>query len=293
MKWLPINIILTYVLLFSNLFYVAAQDAPLGMIWIPASNINKHGFFIDHTEVTNAQFAEFVKATGYITTAEKTPVWEELKKQLAMGTPQPADSLLVPGSLVFKSTNDEIPLHDESKWWSWTVGASWRHPKGPNSTIEGKENYPVVHVSWKDADAYAKWAGKRLPTEAEWEYAAKGGLINQPFTWGDEAIEEGNPKANTWQGTFPAYNTNWDGYTGAAPAKSYAPNNYKIYDMAGNVWEWCADKIVTHPGEHAVIKGGSFLCNSSYCAGYRVSARMMSSADTGLENTGFRCVRDK
>lgn len=294
MKLLLINIGFTYVLCFLDLFYVTAQETPLGMIRVPASNVNKKGFFIDQTEVTNAQFAAFVKATGYITTAEKAPVWEDMKAQLPMGMHKPADSLLVPGSLVFKSTEEEIPLHDESKWWSWTAGANWRHPQGPHSSIEGKENHPVVHVSWTDANAYAKWGGKRLPTEAEWEYAARGGLNNQPFTWGDEAIEEVKPKANTWQGAFPVANTTWDGHDRTAPVKSYPYNGYNIYDMAGNVWEWCADKITDRSGaEHAIIKGGSFLCNSSYCAGYRVSARMMSSPDTGLENTGFRCVRDK
>ena len=193
---------------------------------------------------------------------------------------------------MFKSTAKAVTHHDESQWWQWTPGASWRHPQGPGSTIEGTENYPVVHVSWKDAEAYAKWAGKRLPTEAEWEYAARGGLTGKSFTWGDNPVEEGKPKANTWQGSFPDRNTNWDGHSGLAPVKSYDSNGYGLYDMAGNVWEWCANGSGSNDAEK-IIKGGSFLCNASYCAGYRIESRMLSSADTGLENTGFRCVKDK
>jgi len=266
--------------------YVSAQQ---GMKWIPPNDVNKKGYYIDETEVTNAQFAEFVNATGYITTAERTPMWEEMKKQLPPGTPKPDDSLLVPASLVFKWRGSEVSHHDESQWWQWTPGASWRHPQGADSTIEGKENYPVVHVSWHDAMAYAKWAGKRLPTESEWQYAARGGSTGKPFAWGGEGVEEGKPKANTWQGSFPDHNTNWDGYGGLAPVRSYDANGYGLYDMAGNVWEWCADGF----GSEKIIKGGSFLCNASYCAGYRIEARMLSSVDTGLENTGFRCVKDK
>ena len=281
----------------------------------PRHAVKVDGFWMDATEVTNAQFQKFVEATGYITTAEKALDWEELKKQLPAGTPKPADSLLIAASLVFTPPTQAIPLTDASHWWSWTKGANWRMPEGPNSTIEGKGNYPVVHVSWDDASAYAAWAGKRLPTEAEWEYAARGGLIDKPFSWGSEDVEIGKAKANTWQGHFPDINTGWDGYTGLASVKSFAPNSYGLYDMAGNVWEWCSDwyrpdyyrqiagKVVLNPKGPAsgydpeeptvpkrVVRGGSFLCHASYCSSYRVSARMKTSPDTGLEHTGFRCV---
>ena len=283
----------------------------------PVHTVCVKGFWMDATEVTNAQFAKFVEATGYITTAERKPDWEELKKQVSADTPRPADSLLVASSLVFTPPAHAIELTDASQWWRWTKNADWRHPQGPGSTIKGKENYPVVHISWDDANAYAKWAGKRLPTEAEWEYAARGGLQAQPYTWGTEEPEHRTPKANIWQGHFPDNNTNWDGYKRLAPVKSFLPNKKGLYDMAGNVWEWCqdwyrpdyyqqvADKVTQNPtgpsSSHdpnapnmpkRVVRGGSFLCHESYCASYRVSARMSTSPDTGLEHTGFRCVAD-
>lgn len=283
----------------------------------PQHAVHVDGFYMDATEVTNAMFTEFVKATGYVTTAERTPVWEELKKQLPPGTPKPADSLLVAASLVFTPPAKPVALNDVSQWWQWVKGANWKHPEGPGSSIKGKENYPVVQVSWDDAMAYAKWAGKRLPTEAEWEWAARAGLTNQPFTWGSEPVEKGQPKANIWQGHFPDRNTATDGFARIAPVKSFAANAYGLFDIAGNVWEWCADwyrsdyytqsgsqKLVNPKGPASsydpeepsvpkrVVRGGSFLCHASYCASYRVSARMKTSPDTGLEHTGFRCVKD-
>ncbi|GAA4335554.1 formylglycine-generating enzyme family protein [Mucilaginibacter gynuensis] len=306
-----------------------------GMVWIPGGEylmggdneqaaedeypkhkVEVSGFWMDITEVTNAQFEKFVKATGYLTTAEQKPDWEELKKQLPPGTPKPDESLLVPASLVFSPPDHEIALDNYAQWWSWQKGANWQHPQGPASTIKGKENYPVVHISYYDALAYCKWAGKRLPTEAEWEWAARGGLKNNIYPWGNEAVDAGKPKANSWQGSFPWKNTVKDKYYRAAPVKSFSPNNYKLYDMAGNVWEWCADLYhnqyyseVNKPNgvkdprgpatsydpeepnaKKRVIRGGSFLCNDSYCSGYRVARRMKSTEDSGMEHLGFRCV---
>ena len=309
-----------------------------GMVWIPAGNfmmggdneqarkdeypkhgVKVNGFYMDATEVTNAQFSEFVKATGYITTAEKDINWDEIKSQVPPNTPKPPDSVLKAASLIFVPTKSEVNLNDYSQWWAWTRGANWRHPNGPNSDIIGKDNFPVTHVSWDDAVAYSKWAGKRLPTEAEWEYAARGGLINNTYSWGKTFEETGASKCNFWQGNFPYLNLNKDGFMGAAPVKSFAPNGYGLYDVAGNVWEWCADlynndyytqlsktKLSINPKgptksfdpdepliTKRVMRGGSFLCNDSYCSGYRVSARMKSSPDSGMEHLGFRCVMDK
>jgi formylglycine-generating enzyme required for sulfatase activity len=309
-----------------------------GMVWIPAGNfmmggdneqarkdeypkhgVKVNGFYMDATEVTNAQFSEFVKATGYITTAEKDINWDEIKSQVPPNTPKPPDSVLKAASLIFVPTKSEVNLNDYSQWWAWTRGANWKHPNGPNSDIIGKDNFPVTHVSWDDAVAYSKWAGKRLPTEAEWEYAARGGLINNSYSWGKTFDEMGASKCNFWQGNFPYLNLNKDGFMGAAPVKSFAPNGYGLYDVAGNVWEWCADlynndyytqlsktKLAINPKgptksydpdepliTKRVMRGGSFLCNDSYCSGYRVSARMKSSPDSGMEHLGFRCVMDK
>ncbi len=274
-------------------------------------------FWMDETEVTNAQFAAFVDATGYITTAERPISLEEIMAQLPPGTPPPDSSLLVPSSLVFESpSRSDVRVQGTQDWWKFVKGASWLHPQGPNSTISGRDNDPVIHISWYDANAYARWSGKRLPTEAEWEYAALGGT-NSVFTWGDKIPDDKNV-ANYWQGEFPMTNTERDGYGRLAPVKSFPPNAYGLYDMAGNVWEWCADwyhaeyydcllssNDTTDPKgppssydpympstPQKVIRGGSFLCNDSYCAGYRIAARMKSSPDTGLEHTGFRCVRD-
>jgi sulfatase modifying factor 1 len=283
----------------------------------PQHRVKINSFWMDATEVTNAQFKKFVEATGYVTTAEIKPDWEEMKKQLPPGTPKPDESLLVAASLVFTPTSSAVNLNDASQWWSWTQDANWKHPQGPASSIKWKDNYPVVHISWDDANAYAKWAGKRLPTEAEWEFAARGGLVDKKYFWGDEDPEKGKPKANIWQGKFPYLNTSDDKFKGAAPVKSFASNKFGLYDMAGNVWEWCSDwytpeyykefgsGLSINPQGPArsydpmeptvpkrVVRGGSFLCNASYCKGYRVTARMKSSPDTGLEHTGFRCVAD-
>ncbi|MGZ3750918.1 MAG: formylglycine-generating enzyme family protein [Mucilaginibacter sp.] len=289
----------------------AAQDE------YPKHKVSVSGFWMDATEVTNAQFAKFVISTGYITTAERKPDWNELKKQLPPGTPKPDDSVLVAASLVFTPPNHEVPLNDYSQWWTWKKGANWRHPHGAGSSIKGKENYPVVHVSWYDAVAYCKWACKRLPTEAEWEWAARGGGQNKIYPWGDEPVDVGKVKANTWQGHFPDHNTLRDKFYGLAPVATFAPNGYGLYDMAGNAWEWCADyyhtdyyqtvaKGVVNPkgpttsydpdepfAKKRVVRGGSFLCNDSYCSGYRVARRMKSTEDSGMEHVGFRCIQDK
>ncbi|MEW7278728.1 formylglycine-generating enzyme family protein [Aquimarina sp. 2201CG1-2-11] len=312
----------------------SSNDTPPGMVWIPESQftmgalandpyarvdekpaheVKVSGFWMDATEVTNADFRKFVEATGYITTAERKPDWEELKKQLPPGTPKPHDSLLVAASMVFTPV-DTKNLFDWSQWWSWVEGANWKHPQGPESSINEKDTHPVVQISWDDTQAYLKWAGKRLPTDAEWELAARGGLKNKLYPWGNDANI--TAYGNTWQGTFPLYNSLEDGYFTTAPVGSYKPNGYGLYDMAGNVWEWTADwynvkyyqesanqGIISNPKgasqpydpqqpytPQRIQRGGSFLCNNSYCSSYRASARMHCSQDTSQDHVGFRGV---
>jgi formylglycine-generating enzyme len=282
----------------------------------PAHRVRLDGFWIDETEVTNAQFREFVVATGYVTTAEQVPSVEEILAQLPPGTPAPSADKLVAGSLVFTMTVGPVDLQDYSQWWKWTPGASWQHPEGPNSHLDGREQHPVVHVSWDDAVAYANWAGKRLPTEAEWEFAARGGLRDKPYVWGDENPTDKGTFANIWQGAFPHTNSKLDGFERTAPVRSFKPNGFGLFDMAGNVWEWCADaydynafarragkNVIANPlveqsfdprNPRAISRaqrGGSFLCNDSYCSRYRPSARHGLSPDTGMSHVGFRCVK--
>ena len=300
-----------------GVFEMGADNEQASTDEYPKHKVQVSPFYIDATEVTNAAFKKFVDATGYVTTAERKPDWEVIKKTVPPGTPKPHDSLLVAASLVFRPSTGPVDLNDYGQWWSWVKGADWKHPEGPGSSISGKENFPVVHVSWEDAMAYCKWAGKRLPTEAEWEFAARGGLVNNIYSWGNEHVSAGKAKCNSWDGKFPYLNTKQDGYTKAAPVKSFAPNGYGLYDVAGNVWEWCSDwygekyysslgiAIALNPKgpdksydpaepytPKRSLRGGSFLCNDAYCSGYRVSRRMKSSPDTGLEHTGFRCVKD-
>ena len=276
----------------------------------PKHTVNLNSFWMDVTEVTNAQFAQFVTETDYITTAEKKINWDELKKQLPEGTVKPSDEKLQPASLVFKPQNSDY-------WWQLENGVNWKHPSGKDFTIDVKNDYPVVQVSWHDAQAYSKWAKKRVPTEAEWEYAARGHLKNNIYSWGNESVDKGKPKTNNWQGEFPNNNLLIDNYYNSSPVKSFPSNGYGLYDMAGNVWEWCNDwydsnyyklvaKGIKNPkgpskgndiedkkAPKRVLRGGSFLCNDGYCSGYRNARRMKDTPDTSMEHIGFRCVSSK
>ncbi|MDF2380657.1 formylglycine-generating enzyme family protein [Nostoc ellipsosporum NOK] len=265
-------------------FLMGSTDDDAGPDEFPLHQVTLTGFWMDTTEVTNEAFTAFINATGYITTAER---------------PQ-ADPSKPQGGAVFIITEG----------WKLMPGANWKHPFGPGSDLTGKEKHPVVQISWEDATAYCRWAGKRLPTEAEWEFAARGGLPDKPYPWGAEPPVNGAARANIWDGDFPDNNTKADGYLFTAPVAQYAPNGYGLYDMAGNVWEWCSDWYnadyyaqlkdsiaidpkgpVTNEGDK-VIRGGSFLCHNTYCTGYRVSRRMYTPPGDAHVHTGFRCVAD-
>lgn len=277
----------------------------------PIHRVYVDGFWMDATEVTNEQFEKFVEATGYVTVAERTPTQEEFP-----GVP-PEE--LVAGSVVFSPPDHTVPLNDHFQWWAYIDGANWRHPLGSKSDINGKGHYPVVHIAYEDAVAYAKWAGKRLPTEAEWEFAARGGLNGKVYPWGNEFMKDGRWMTNSHQGHFPHQDTGEDKFSGVAPVAQFPPNGYGLYDVAGNVWEWtsdwyrpdyyarlvAADDIARNPHGPAssfdpvepgvnkrVHRGGSFLCTDQYCSRYMVGTRGKGESNTGTNHLGFRCVRD-
>jgi formylglycine-generating enzyme len=255
----------------------------------PVREVTVDGFWIDENPVTVAAFRRFVKATGYVTTAEIAPT--------AHDYPDADPTLLVPGSLVFRRTAGPVPLDDVRRWWSWVPGADWRHPEGPGSNVGGRARHPVTHIAYADALAYAQWAGKHLPTEAEWEYAARGGLDGAVYPWGNEFTVRGRTMANTWLGEFPWQNVGR--YAGTSPVGAYPPNGYGLYDTVGNVWEWTVD-VFTADGSccapanegipRRVIKGGSHLCAPNYCHRYRPAARQGETVDTSTTHLGFRCV---
>lgn len=262
----------------------------------PVHRARVDGFWMDEHPVTVAEFRRFVKDSGYRTTAETTPTAEDF--------PGADPAQLVPGSLVFRPTSGPVRLDDYSQWWSWTPGADWRHPDGPDSTLQGRDRHPVTQVSFFDAQAYAAWAGKALPTEAEWEYAARGGLDGARFAWGDDELIHHRRQANTWQGEFPWQNTLDDGFFGTSPIGSFPANGYGLLDITGNTWEWTVDAWTdwhastccapsapsTGPFPRRVVKGGSHLCAPNYCLRYRPAARQGQTEDTSTAHLGFRCV---
>jgi sulfatase modifying factor 1 len=307
----------------------APSAAPEHMVWIPGGTfwmgcddcdmpdtqpvhlVTVEGFWMDKTPMTNAEFARFVKATGYLTIAERKPD--------AKNYPGVDPSKLVAGSAVFSPPAKDVPLNDITQWWEYVPGASWKHPEGPGTTIEGRENHPAVHIAWEDAAAYAKWAEKRLPTEAEFEFAARGGLDRNRYAWGDDLKPSGVWAANIFQGVFPSHNLVEDGYARTSPVTAFPVNGFGLYDVGGNVWQWCADwyrpdyfatlaaNAVTRnpqgpsdsydpnePGARKrVQKGGSFLCSDRYCSRYLVGSRGRGAIDSGGSNTGFRCVKSQ
>ncbi len=312
-------------------------SAPEGMIWIPGGEFSMgcedprglscggheamndarpihrvyvDGFWIDQTEVTNAQFAAFIAATKYVTIAEQTPKLEDY--------PGAAPENLVAGSVVFSPPEQVVPSNNHYQWWSYVAGANWRHPAGSDSTIEGRDNYPVVQIAFEDAVAYASWAGKRLPTEAEWEFAARGGQSGLVYPWGNELQPDGKWLANIWQGTFPTVDSAADGFSGIAPTARFPANGYGLHDVSGNVWEWCSDwyrpnyyaelasdaKVVRNPQgpdspfdpaepteRKRVQRGGSFLCTDQYCTRYMIGTRGKGEISSGSNHIGFRCVK--
>jgi sulfatase modifying factor 1 len=275
----------------------------------PLHPVRVSGFWMDETEVTNQQFEQFVNATGYVTIAERVPTPEQLPGV-------PADKL-VAGSAVFTPVPAGVTVDDSYQWWRYVPGANWKHPEGPGSNVKGRENHPVIHIAFQDAQAYAKWAGKRLPTEAEYEFAARGGLAEKMYAWGDEFRPNGKFMANTFQGQFPVSDSAEDGFAGTSPVRSYPPNGYGLYDVAGNVWEWCSDwyhpeyyaqlktqgvavnpqgpNASVDPQEPGVLKrvhrGGSYLCTDQYCSRYKVGTRGKGEPDSPTSHVGFRCVK--
>lgn len=294
----------------------------------PAHKVHVKGFWMDQHHVTNADFRKFVAATGYLTTAERAPDWDTMKVQLPPGTPRPPDSAMVAGAMVFVGTQSPVPLREYWRWWRFVPGANWKHPNGPGSDIEGKDNHPVVQVSYEDVQAYARWIGKRLPTEAEWEFAARGGLEQSTYAWGDQFAPDGRQMANVWQGQqvqpFPVVSAKAGGAAGTSPVGTFPANGYGLYDMTGNAWQWVADwyradqfrrearmttAVLQNPAGPAdswdptepgvpvsapkrVTRGGSFLCNEDFCLSYRPSARRGTDPYTSMSHLGFRLVMD-
>lgn len=295
----------------------AAESPDMNMVGMQATTDSRpihrvyvDGFWVDETEVTNEQFAKFVAATGYVTIAEKAPRAEDF--------PGAPPENLVAGAVVFSPPGQAVSLNDHFQWWSYVKGANWRHPEGPTSHLSGRERYPVVQIAYDDAVAYATWTGKRLPTEAEWEFAARGGLSGKIYPWGDEFTPASKVMANTHQGHFPDEDTGQDGYRGIGPVAQFPPNGYGLYDVAGNVWEWVSDwyrpdyyaqlasagsvarnphgpDTPFDPGEPTekkrVHRGGSFLCTDQYCSRYMVGTRGKGEGSTGTNHLGFRLVK--